>query len=132
MVVLATQTPPILVLKGPQPKATWVIKPSGWWIGAGGMACEDAVRAKANTATAIDLIICFSPMLQGALLEAAPDDNRWQIVQKSTSSHDQGASFRRAVKTCPCPRQRNLDHEPQRLMGYPNAGPYWSAAMKSN
>jgi hypothetical protein len=28
------------------------------------MACADVVRARANTAMAIDLIISFSPMLQ--------------------------------------------------------------------
>ncbi len=57
MVVLATQTPRIRVLPGPQPQATCVMTLSGCEIGAGVIASADVVTAKAKPAIAINLII---------------------------------------------------------------------------
>jgi hypothetical protein len=57
MVLLATQTPPTLVLPGPQPKATCVIALSGCGTGAGVIACADVATTSAKPATAINLII---------------------------------------------------------------------------
>jgi hypothetical protein len=57
MVVLATHTPLTSVLPGPQAKATCVIMPSGWEIGASVIACTDVATEKAKAATAINLII---------------------------------------------------------------------------
>src|SRR5690349_8687222 len=61
MVVLATQTPSIRTLPGPQPSRTVMTTSSGCWRGTGGMACADDARASAK-ATAISLIICHSPV----------------------------------------------------------------------
>jgi hypothetical protein len=68
MVVLATHTPPIRVRPGPQPKAIWVITPSGCGIGAGAIASADVAIAKAKPAITIDLIISRPPFFRGFFL----------------------------------------------------------------
>src|SRR5437764_4320321 len=57
MLCLATQTPPIRVLPGPQPKAACVIALSGCGIGTGLIACADVATTRAKPATAISLSI---------------------------------------------------------------------------
>lgn len=55
------QTPLTRVLPTPHPTATCVVIASGWWSGAGDMACADDARAKAKVPTASERIIEFSP-----------------------------------------------------------------------
>jgi hypothetical protein len=60
MLCLATQTPPIRVLPGPQPKAAFAITLSGCEIGAGVIASADVATAKTKPAIAISLIMLSS------------------------------------------------------------------------
>jgi hypothetical protein len=72
------------------------------------MACEDVVRAKANTAMATDLIICFLPCFAARSLSLS-------LIQFAVARLTCIISSRhRNIVQVPDARSNSNNHEPQR------------------
>ena len=84
-VVLATHTPLMRVLPGPQPTATCVIISfgAGNAIGAGVMACADAVTDREKSVTAINLIMVF--LLLTVVGDAGVSGLAWLSVEREAA-----------------------------------------------
>jgi hypothetical protein len=124
MLCLATQTPPIRVLPGPQPKAACVIALSGCGIGTGLIACADVATARAKPATAISLSIAT---LLSRLVRIAPTSccpaARFGTLTRINDEHGPSAASRRPGRS-----RSFAKHSPSMLLAHfvGDARPSWA------